>query len=335
MSKSLIIIVVLLGLAAFVSSQEEANNTTTVEPEVLEEWKRWRATYKRFYVDGQDEDNRLKIFKENLEEIKKLQGEERSYKIGLTKFADLSRDEFTNRYLGTRAPALRQNNEQILQASAPASIDWRSKMAVTPIKNQGTCGSCWSFAAVGALEGLYAIKTGVLKTFSEQQLVDCAGSYGTYACNGGTLTAAFKYTRDYGVILGTSYPYKGVKGTCGYKVANAVFRNTGWVAVPKNDQVQLAAAVAQGPVASAVQADASVFQFYTGGIIDGTACGTAVNHAVLIVGYGTENGKDFWLVKNSWGTGWGEGGYVRIAKTSTTGNPGVCGIAVMPSYPLP
>jgi len=147
------------------------------------------------------------------------------------------------------------------------------------------------------------------------------------------MTNAFKYTRDYGVQVGSSYTYKAVKGTCTYNASKVVFKNTGWIAVTANNQVQLAAAVATRPVSVAVQADASVFQFYTGGIIDGTACGTAVNHGVLIVGYGSENGKDFWIVKNSWGTGWGEAGYVRIAKASTTNNAGVCGIAAMASYP--
>jgi C1A family cysteine protease len=263
-----------------------------------------------------------------------MNGEGRGYQLALNKFADMTPEEFSASYLGTKPPAVREGNEQILQATTTVTaVDWRKKMAVTPIKNQGTCGSCWSFSAISTLESLYFIKKGILKILSEQQLVDCAGSYGTYACNGGTMTAAYKYTRDYGVMLSTAYPYKGVKGTCAYKATSLVFKNIGWVSVPKNDQIQLAVAVSKQPVAAAVQADASVFQFYKTGIIDGTACGTAVNHGIVIVGYGTELGKDFWIIRNSWGTSWGEAGYVRIAKTSTVGNAGVCGIATMCSYP--
>jgi cathepsin L len=183
------------------------------------------------------------------------------------------------------------------------------------------------------MEGLYAIKYGILKTFAEQQLLDCANSYGNYGCNGGAMTNAFKYTRDYGVELATAYPYVGYQSTCKYSSTKAVFKNIGYVALKANDNVALAAAVATRPVSAAVQADASVFQFYSGGIIDSTACGTNLNHGILIVGYGSENGKDYWIIKNSWGTSWGEGGYVRIAKSNSTSSPGVCGIAMWTSYP--
>jgi C1A family cysteine protease len=269
-------------------------------------------------------------------EMKKMQSENRTYEVELNKFADMSTEEFASTYLGTRPPTMRSNNEQLLEATTatlPASVDWRTRNAVTPIKNQGSCGSCWSFSAIGALESLYAIKYGILKSFSEQQLVDCSGSYGTYACNGGIMTAAFKYTRDYGVELGSVYPYTGAKGTCKFDKTKVVFKNTAWVSVTPNNNVQLAAAVATRPVSAAVQADASVFQFYKGGIIDGTACGTSLNHGIIIVGYGSENGKDFWIIRNSWGTSWGEAGYVRIAKSSSTNSAGVCGIAMMASYP--
>jgi C1A family cysteine protease len=147
------------------------------------------------------------------------------------------------------------------------------------------------------------------------------------------MTSAYKYTRDYGIQTGSVYPYLGVKGACKYNATKVVFKNVGWISVAKNDQVQLAAAVAKQPVSAAVQADATIFQFYGGGIMDSTACGTAINHGVLIVGYGTENGKDYWIVKNSWGTSWGEAGYVRIAKSASKTSAGVCGIASMCSYP--
>jgi KDEL-tailed cysteine endopeptidase len=334
MSKSLVLVAILLGLAAYVS----AKKNFTIEPEVYEQFKKWKSEHKRNYANGKDEENRMKIFRENLDRIKKIQAEDHPYSVGLNKFADLTPEEFEANYLGYRPPAVRpgEGEDVVLTATAvPTSIDWRTRNAVTPIKNQGSCGSCWSFAAIGALEGLYSIKTGILKVFSEQQLVDCSGSYGTYACNGGTMTAAYKYTRDYGVELSTAYPYRAVKQTCAFNSNSVVWKNVGYVSVTRNDNVALEAAVAQQPVSAAVQANAGVFQYYTGGIIDGTACGTSVNHGILIVGYGVDSatGKKYWIIKNSWGTGWGEAGYLRIAKSSSTADIGVCGIAYMASYP--
>jgi C1A family cysteine protease len=327
-----IIYLTLFPVPAFVSLAAHE----PVEQEIQDAFKKWKEGRKRLYNNGKEEDNRLRIFADNYKMVKKMQSENRTYEVELNKFADMSTEEFASTYLGTRPPTMRSNNEQLLEATTatlPASVDWRTRNAVTPIKNQGSCGSCWSFSAIGALESLYAIKYGILKSFSEQQLVDCSGSYGTYACNGGIMTAAFKYTRDYGVELGSVYPYTGAKGTCKFDKTKVVFKNTAWVSVTPNNNVQLAAAVATRPVSAAVQADASVFQFYKGGIIDGTACGTSLNHGIIIVGYGSENGKDFWIIRNSWGTSWGEAGYVRIAKSSSTNSAGVCGIAMMASYP--
>lgn len=197
MSNQLVIIFVLLGMTALTFATQEP-----VEQEIVEEFKKWKETRQRFYSTGKEEENRLRIFAKNFKMIQKMQTEERPYQVGLNKFADMSTEEFAAAYLGTKPPSVRSTKTATLEATAatlPASVDWRNKNAVTPVKNQGTCGSCWSFSAIAALEGLYAIKYGVLKTFAEQQLVDCSGSYGTYACNGGIMTAAFKYTRDYGV----------------------------------------------------------------------------------------------------------------------------------------
>jgi C1A family cysteine protease len=330
MSK-LLVILVLLGMTAMVLCKKHK-----VKTEVQEHFKKWKGEHKRQYVDDVEEERRMEIFAENVEKIKKMQAEDRPYKVDINKFADLTTEEFATAYLGLKAPSTRTGNEEVVLTATtlPASVDWRTRSAVTPVKNQGQCGSCYTFSSTGALEGLYAIKYGILKSFSEQQILDCSGSYGNYGCNGGSMTASFKYTRDYGIQLGSSYSYLGYKSTCSYSSSNAIFRNVGWVSVTKYDNAQLAAAVAQQPVSAAVEADASVFQWYSGGIIDGSACGTAINHAILIVGYGTDStGKNYWIVKNSWGTGWGEAGYVRISKTNSTYATGVCGIAKMASYP--
>lgn len=327
---SLVTIFALLGATAFVRAQV----TQPVTFEVIEEFKQWKLVHNKNYVDGIDEENRLLIFNENYQKLKSMKSDTLLYKVGLTKFADLTTDEFKATYLGTQSPRFRSWTVLHLDATPlPESVDWRAKSAVTPIKHQGPCGSCWAFAAAGALEGLFSIKNGQLKSLSEQQLIDCSTAYGTYGCNGGLMTSAFKYTRDNGITSTSNYPYAGIKQQCKFKEESSVFKNVGWISVAKNDQVQLANAVSRQPVAAAVQADATVFQFYTGGILDDSACGTAVNHGVLIVGYGSENGKDFWIVKNSWGTSWGESGYVRIAKSSSKTTPGVCGIAALASYP--
>jgi cathepsin L len=164
---------------------------------------------------------------------------------------------------------------------------------------------------------------------SEQQLVDCSGSYGNLGCNGGLMDNAFKYTQKYGIESEANYGYKAVDGSCKYNASKVVFKNSGFVDVPARNLDQLAAAVNLQPVSVAV--DAESWQFYSSGIYSAN-CGTSLDHGVLLVGYGSESGKDYWIVRNSWGTSWGENGYIRLKKTSGKGT-GECGIALSASYP--
>ena len=213
----------------------------------------------------------------------------------------------------------------------PDSWDWREHNAVTPVKNQGQCGSCWSFSATGAMEGAYAIATNQLINISEQQLLDCSVSYGNLACNGGLYDNAFEYATDHKMCTETNLPYDAVYETC--QACQGIFNLKGCTDVPPNNETALKIAVYQQPVSVAIQADQMIFQKYKGGILQSSECGTKIDHAVLVVGYGTENGIDYWIVKNSWGKDWGVDGYIRIFRTTNGLGPGICGIASQPSFP--
>ena len=212
----------------------------------------------------------------------------------------------------------------------PESIDWREKGAVTSIKNQGSCGSCWSFSSTGAIEGEYAIKTGNLVNLSEQELIDCIRFEG---CNGGEMEDAFLYVKENMLCTDSEIPYEAVDDKCGG--CNDGIKIDDCVEVPSGNETALKMAVSRGPVSVAIEADTYTFQLYTGGILDSNKCGTNLDHGVLVVGYGDEDGIPYWIIKNSWGTTWGENGYVRI-KRSISGelNDGVCGIALQASYPV-
>jgi C1A family cysteine protease len=225
----------------------------------------------------------------------------------------------------------------IYQADAvPESVDWRAEGAVTPVKNQGSCGSCWSFSATGSIEGINKIKTGTLISLSEQQLVDCSFlTYGNMGCNGGLMDNAFKYNEAYPLETESTYPYTASRGTCQYSATKAEVKTASYHDVTANSPTDLQAAVAQQPVSVAIEADKLVFQSYKSGIIDSTTCGTSLDHGVLVVGYGHDDTlkQDYWLLKNSWGVTWGEQGFFRILRDMTVEGPGICGLQSQPSYP--
>ncbi len=254
-------------------------------------------------------------------------------------FTHLSSDEFASTYLGGwRGPSKSVNpvDTALLRVGAatlPASVDWSAKGAVTPVKNQGQCGSCWAFSATGAVEGVHAIKTGKLVSLSEQQLVDCSGSYGNQGCNGGLMDSAFKYIiQNNGICAEEAYPYTARDGSCHSSSCSAAAKISGFYDVPTNNADALKAAVAQQPVAVAIEADKTCFQFYSSGVLT-CNCGTSLNHGVLAVGYGTEGGNDFWKVKNSWGESWGMNGYIKLLRGASAGSAGMCGIQMAASYP--
>lgn len=309
------------------------------------EWlsfNKFKDDFNKTYNSLEEEYERFEIFKENFLYVIEENNKNLGYSLKVNKFSDLSNEEFKNKMTGF---IVNKNELEIKLGfknqgcskfeinstyEIPDTIDWRTKNVVTPIKNQQQCGSCWSFSATGAMEGAWAIKTGKLVSLSEQELVDCSGTYGNMGCNGGLMDSAFEYAIDNGMCSESEYPYTANDGKC-YKCTSKVQMN-GCVDVPSNDEISLKQAVAQGPVSVAIEADRPFFQLYSHGVLDNILCGTNLDHGVLIVGYGNENGKDYWLVKNSWGTSWGDQGYVKI-KRSNKKDKGTCGIAIQPSFP--
>jgi C1A family cysteine protease len=295
----------------------------------------WRMEHNIEFSSAEEYVNRLEVFAQNHDMITKHNSGDHSWQMGHNAYSHLSWHEFKEKRtcLGGVQPLMTADTNHFKEqvaAGLPDSVDWTTQGAVTGVKDQGQCGSCWSFSATGALEGAYEIKNRNLKSFSEQMLVDCDMT--DSGCNGGLMNNAFAWIQKNGGICQESdYPYHAVRGTCQTncsKVAGSA--PTKWTQVGTSEDA-LAAAVAQQPVAVAIEADQSGFQFYSKGVFMGP-CGTNLDHGVLAVGYGTQDGAAFWKVKNSWGASWGMSGFILIQKGSTQ-EGGMCGIHQMASYP--
>merc|ERR1712166_73548 len=324
-----------VSLAVYAAPQSELSVS---EYEYL--FKAFQTDHAKTYAEHQTQ-AKFRVFRDNVDFINdhnKNHADTLGYTVGINQFADMTKTEYKRTMLGYNALRKPTNlvTEELDETAAPASVDWTTKGAVTPVKNQGQCGSCWAFSTTGSVEGRNQIKNGKLVSLSEQELTSCASKYGNQGCNGGLMDDGFKFIEAEGLETEADYKYDGATGTRDTKKEKAHDGiNPGVVTsfkdVAKNSQSQLAAAVADGPVSVAIEADQSGFQFYKSGVFSGT-CGPALDHGVLAVGYGTDSGTAYWKVKNSWGSTWGQDGYIMMAKDISSSS-GQCGIASQPSYP--
>jgi len=293
----------------------------------------YKAEFGKTYLDGTEHSEREQRFLKELSVIRKHNSEEHTWKMGVNQFTDLSDTEFA-RFKGIKRDSNMEGTspfdiETKPVSDLPAEIDWRSKGVVSPVKNQGGCGSCWAFSTVEVLESAVAIATGKLLELSPQQVVSCAPNPqscgGTGGCSGSTQWLGFNYTEG-GITTEADYPYTAQTGTC-EKKGKPVAVNKGYVRLPQNNYTALMNAVATvGPIS--ISLDAS-WRSYESGVYTGT-CGTTIDHAVVLVGYGTIAPNDYYLVRNSWGKGWGDEGYIKLVRHSDD-DTAHCGVDTDPS----
>lgn len=300
-------------------------------------WFEWKHAHGRVYASARDEISAYDAFVTNDRTITTHNADPRhTFDLGHNQFSDLSRRDFARRFRGHGHVAADEITSVGLATTTyrsppPTRVDWVERGAVTPIKDQAQCGSCWAFSAVAALEGAYKIATGKLVSLSEQQLVSCDAT--DDGCSGGLMDRAFDWIdRSGGLCAEAAYKYTsggGDSGTC-ETTCSPVATLSGHVDVAPGNETALMEAVARRPVSVAIEADRSVFQLYKGGVLSDVSCGDTVDHGVVVVGYGhdEDTGLDYWRIKNSWGTSWGEDGFGRLERGRN-----ICAITTEPSYP--
>ncbi|KAG9266630.1 procathepsin L isoform X1 [Astyanax mexicanus] len=332
---------VLLGL--FLCAPLRA--ATESEEDSPTEWTLWKKANGVSYEEEADDMERKAIWENNKRVI---EDNNRKFSRGLSKFTmamnkygDLDKMEY-KQLQGANINARLKRTGKIASAKKlhfhakklrSLKVDYRTLGYVTEVKDQGYCGSCWAFSTTGAIEGQMYKQSGQLVSLSEQHLVDCSRSYGTHGCSGAWMANAYDYIISNGLQATNTYPYTSADTQpCFYDPSLVVAQISDYRFIPKGDEQALADALAViGPITVAVDADHSSFMFYSSGIYEEPNCNpNNLSHAVLLVGHGSEGGRDYWIIKNSWGTGWGEGGYMRMIRNGSN----TCGIASYALYPI-
>ena len=302
-------------------------------------WEAYKTEFSKVYENEAEEEHRYAVWMNAVDENNIHNADyANTYTQGLNQFSDMTDDEFKATMLSSLVlpeGVWTSNWTAPSDVAVPADVDWVSRGYVTPVKNQGRCGSCYSFSATGALEGAWFKKTGKLVSLSEQQILDCSRGYGNHGCGGGFYESAWDFIHAYhGVQTEESYPYEHREWVCRFDPKKIAATVTSHRNLPAQDENALMQAVGTvGPVSIAVDASCRGFRSYRRGVYDREGCGAKqgdLNHAVLAVGYGSEGGLDYWIVKNSWGTRYGENGYIKVARNK--GN--MCGVAWRAAYPI-
>jgi cathepsin L len=315
--------------------------TLAIDVTLNQHWNLWKQVNNKVYSSVEEQVRRA-VWESNLKVVQdhnlKADLGVETFWLGMNKYADLTNTEFVKLMNGYNASLARprQSSKTFTfdptLTDLPDTVDWRDKGYVTEVKDQGQCGSCWAFSSTGSLEGQHFKATGKLVSLSEQNLVDCSTKQGNQGCNGGLMDQAFEYIKvNNGVDTEDSYPYEAVDKQCRFKAANVGATDTGFTDITSKDENALQQAVATvGPISVAIDASHASFQLYKKGVYNELLCSqTRLDHGVLAVGYGTDSGKDYWLVKNSWGTGWGDEGYIKMTRNKRN----QCGIATASSFP--
>ena len=294
-------------------------------------------TYGKSYGSDEEEMRRVTIWQANKKfiETHNAKADEYGFELGMNALGDMENHEIVD-LLNGYMQEMKNSSKDVFtynpNIEAAATVDWREKGAVTEVKNQGQCGSCWSFSATGSLEGQHFLKKGKLVSLSEQNLVDCSTIFGNHGCQGGLMDNAFKYVdENKGIDTEKSYPYQAHNELCRFRAKNIGASCNGYVDIPRKDERALTQAIQTvGPISVAIDASRATFHYYKKGVYYDHLCSsTRLDHGVLAVGYGSEEGQDYYIVKNSWGPQWGMEGYVLMSRNRENN----CGIATQASYP--
>ena len=301
------------------------------------DFSNFKKEYNKLYSDNKIDENHFKTYCNNVEFIDNFNSQNNSYELGINQFTDLNHKEFKS-YNSNNLINIKNKSHNHIILEKPDSIlesfDWRDQGKVTNVKDQGQCGSCWAFSALGSLESTYAIHSPShnLYNLSEQELVDCSSK--DEGCDGGLMDDAFQYIMDNGICSYKRYPYIAEDNKCSKANCSRVVNISRFVDVKPNSETQLLYALLINPISVAIDASDPSFQSYKRGIYNGS-CSTTLDHGVTLIGYGYDTVWDskYWIIKNSWATTWGDNGYMYMLR-DIEDTSGLCGIAMDASYPI-